>query len=58
MGQGNLHSASTSQYNQIKYDLRRCYVMARTANVFARIEPEVKEQAEHVLERKRQIVHT
>ena len=25
--------------------------MARTANVFARVEPEVKEQAEQVLER-------
>ena len=24
--------------------------MARTANVFARVEPEIKEQAEHVLE--------
>ena len=39
--------------NQTKYneEKKEAISMARTANVFARVEPEVKEQAEQVLDR-------
>ena len=39
--------------NQAKYneEKKEAISMARTANVFARVEPEVKEQAEQVLDR-------
>ena len=39
--------------NQMKYneEKKEAISMARTANVFARVEPEVKEQAEQVLDR-------
>ncbi len=40
--------------NQTKYNEEKkeeAISMARTANVFARVEPEVKEQAEQVLDR-------
>lgn len=43
-----IHIASKSG---ILYDERKCLFMARTSNVFARVEPEIKEQAEQVLER-------
>lgn len=42
-----LHFASEMDILKIK----EAIVMARTSNVFARVEPEIKEQAEQVLER-------
>lgn len=42
-----LHFASKMDILKIK----EAIVMARTSNVFARVEPEIKEQAEQVLER-------
>lgn len=36
--------------NYDKIQLKEAMIMARTANVFARVEPEIKEQAESVLD--------
>ena len=36
--------------NYDKIQLKEAMIMARTANVFARVEPEIKEQAESILD--------